>query len=223
MAVTINGTNTPTAGGVTYGDGSTYATTSAGTSGQVLTSAGSSAPTWSTPSTGALVFISSVTASSSATVSFTNISSTYSTYLVTFNRIVPATDGVQMRIRTSTDNGATWTSSGYRYAIMCYASDTTNFNSGSNSSTYALMTVPTMSSDANYGGLNGTLNLFNPSTVSGKQYFWNTTHIDAGAGLNLTYGSGWTTSIADVDAIQFYMSSGNIASGTFRLYGIANS
>jgi hypothetical protein len=48
MPVTINGSNTPTAGGVTYGDGTTYATTAAGTSGQVLTSAGSSAPTWST-------------------------------------------------------------------------------------------------------------------------------------------------------------------------------
>ena len=34
-------------GGVTYGDGTNYATTSAGTSGQVLTSNGSSAPTYS--------------------------------------------------------------------------------------------------------------------------------------------------------------------------------
>jgi hypothetical protein len=48
MAVVITGDNTPTAGGVTYGDGTTYVNTSAGTSGQVLTSAGSSAPTWST-------------------------------------------------------------------------------------------------------------------------------------------------------------------------------
>ena len=47
MAVVITGNNTPTAGGVTYGDGTTYANTAAGTAGQVLTSAGSSAPTWS--------------------------------------------------------------------------------------------------------------------------------------------------------------------------------
>lgn len=46
MTVIINGTNTPTAGGVTYGNGTEYATTSAGTAGQVLTSAGSSAPVW---------------------------------------------------------------------------------------------------------------------------------------------------------------------------------
>ena len=48
MAVTITGNNTPTAGGVTYGDGTTYATTAAGTSGQVLQSNGASAPTWAT-------------------------------------------------------------------------------------------------------------------------------------------------------------------------------
>jgi len=46
MAVTIVGNNTPTAGGVVYGDGANYASTAAGTTGQVLTSAGSSAPTW---------------------------------------------------------------------------------------------------------------------------------------------------------------------------------
>lgn len=46
MTITITGSNSPTAGGAAYGDGSNLAFTSAGTSGQVLTSAGSSAPTW---------------------------------------------------------------------------------------------------------------------------------------------------------------------------------
>ena len=49
MAVVITGNNTPTAGGVTYGDGTTYANTAAGTAGQVLTSAGVSAPAWANP------------------------------------------------------------------------------------------------------------------------------------------------------------------------------
>ena len=47
MPVTIVGNNTPTAGGVVYGDGANYASTSAGTSGQVLISGGASVPTWS--------------------------------------------------------------------------------------------------------------------------------------------------------------------------------
>ena len=43
-----NATATPTAGAVPYGTGTAYAFTSAGTTGQVLTSNGSSAPTWAT-------------------------------------------------------------------------------------------------------------------------------------------------------------------------------
>jgi len=46
MPVTINGSNTPTAGGITYGDGTTYAVTAAGTSGRPIVSGGSGAPTF---------------------------------------------------------------------------------------------------------------------------------------------------------------------------------
>jgi hypothetical protein len=51
-----NGTATPTAGGVSYGTGSAYAFTSAGTSGQVLTSNGSSAPTWAAAPAGGITY-----------------------------------------------------------------------------------------------------------------------------------------------------------------------
>lgn len=43
-----NSTATPTNGGVSYGTGTAYAFTGAGTSGQVLTSNGAAAPTWTT-------------------------------------------------------------------------------------------------------------------------------------------------------------------------------
>ncbi len=42
-----NSSSTATAGGAAYGTGTALAFTSAGTAGQVLTSAGASAPTWS--------------------------------------------------------------------------------------------------------------------------------------------------------------------------------
>lgn len=44
-----NSTATPTAGGVSYGTGTAFAFTSAGTAGQFLQSNGSGAPTWATP------------------------------------------------------------------------------------------------------------------------------------------------------------------------------
>jgi hypothetical protein len=49
LAIAYGGTNssaTPTAGGAAYGTGTAYAFTAAGTAGQVLTSAGASAPSW---------------------------------------------------------------------------------------------------------------------------------------------------------------------------------
>jgi hypothetical protein len=53
-----NGTSTPTAGAVPYGTGTAYAFTAAGTSGQVLTSAGAGVPTWTTPTTGTVTSVS---------------------------------------------------------------------------------------------------------------------------------------------------------------------
>jgi len=53
LAIASGGTNTtatPTAGGVTYGTGTAQAYSAVGTAGQVLTSNGSSAPTWTTVS-----------------------------------------------------------------------------------------------------------------------------------------------------------------------------
>ena len=52
-----NSTATATAGGVGYGTGTAHAYNSAGTSGQVLTSAGASAPTWTTPTTGTVTSV----------------------------------------------------------------------------------------------------------------------------------------------------------------------
>lgn len=46
MPVTVDGNNTPTAGGVGYGDGAELAFTAAGSAGQVLQSNGASAPVW---------------------------------------------------------------------------------------------------------------------------------------------------------------------------------
>ena len=58
-----NATATPTAGAVPYGTGTAYAFTAAGTSGQVLTSNASGAPTWSTPAAGISITDDTTTAS----------------------------------------------------------------------------------------------------------------------------------------------------------------
>jgi len=57
-----NTTTTPTNGGITYGTGTALAYSAAGTSGQILTSAGTAAPTWSAVTgTGSVVLATSPT------------------------------------------------------------------------------------------------------------------------------------------------------------------
>jgi hypothetical protein len=60
LAIANGGTNAtaaPTAGAMAYGTGTAYAFTVAGTSGQVLTSAGAGTPTWTTPTVGTVTSV----------------------------------------------------------------------------------------------------------------------------------------------------------------------
>ena len=75
LAIAYGGTNasaTPTAGAIAYGTGTAYAFTSAGTTGQVLTSNGAGAPTWAAAGT-----VTSV--SGTGTVSGISLSGTVTT------------------------------------------------------------------------------------------------------------------------------------------------
>jgi hypothetical protein len=58
MPLIINGNNTPTAGGVGYGNGTELAFTGAGSAGNLLVSSGSGAPTWSSAGTVAVTSVS---------------------------------------------------------------------------------------------------------------------------------------------------------------------
>jgi hypothetical protein len=79
VAVANGGTNstaTPTSGGIGYGTGTAHAYSAAGTTGQVLTSNGSSAPTWATASYGKLLQVVSTTKTntfSTASTSYVDI------------------------------------------------------------------------------------------------------------------------------------------------------
>lgn len=66
-----NGTATPTAGAVAYGTGTAYAFTAAGTSGQVLTSSGSSAPSFSSNIDGVTIGATTAAAITATTITGT--------------------------------------------------------------------------------------------------------------------------------------------------------
>ena len=79
LAIGSGGTNstaTPTAGGVSYGTGTAYAFTLAGTSGQILTSNGAGAPTWSNAPVSSISFGSTGLTPNTATTGAVTVAGT---------------------------------------------------------------------------------------------------------------------------------------------------
>lgn len=90
MAVGIVGNNTPNAGGVGYGDGTNLAFTSAGTSGQVLVSNGSSAPGFSSTISSASLSNPTVSAYTETVVALGTVTSS-ATISISAGTIITAT------------------------------------------------------------------------------------------------------------------------------------
>jgi hypothetical protein len=118
MPVVIDGSNTPTAGGVVYGDGTEYASTSAGTSGQVLLSNGSSAPTWGTAGTSTTA--TNLAGGSAGTVPYQSASGTTA-------MLAAGTSG---QVLTSSGAGApSWTTPNAGALVFLATTSGTNFTS----------------------------------------------------------------------------------------------
>lgn len=212
-------TNPMTTGGdVIYGGASGTPTRLAnGSSGQVLTSAGgTSAPTWSTPS---MVLLSTQTASSSATIDFTSISSgTYSSYVLVGSNIVPATNAVYLIMRMSVggsflSGGSDYSQRAYRYVASGAAAEGYAAGTG-----IAISPIgETMSNSTTFGN-NFRVEIYSHTgstykSVNGQFTGYGSSYISSVFG-------GSTLTASAIDGFRLLMSSGNIASGTFKLYGV---
>lgn len=168
---------------------------------------------------GGWVKISSQTASSSATIDFTGLSTSYRDFIVVLSHIVPATDTADFWFRTSTNNGSTYDSgaSDYQWGRMSVSSGAVSALGGS-----AADTKISLANNLGTGTretFNGQLTLHDPQGTAGVHVNWENTIYSATPTFFKTSGGGFRNSTADVDAIRFMMSTGNIASGTFTLYG----
>jgi len=72
-------------------------------------------------------------------------------------------------------------------------------------------------------GKSGIAYLYNPGdTGSHKQVTGHASWMDDGGSVayHSTFGGAWQGGTGAIDGVRFIMSSGNIASGSFKLYGI---
>ena len=219
------GAATHTANNVLIGAGTSAVTSVApGTNGNVLTSNGT---VWASAAasggSAGLVFISSVTASDDATLSFTSISSTYAQYVFTIEAIRPATSSAELYLLTSSNNGSSYDTGGSDYSrLIIYYGGSTRVESIANSAAFLAVGPPC--GNASNDSVNGTMELHSPSdSAKFTQISMRGSMSQADGDLKAFWGGGGRKSVGDVDAVQFKMSSGNITSGTIRMYGIVNS
>jgi len=177
---------------------------------------------------GSLVLLSTQTASSSSTISFTSgIDSTYKEYIFKFYNIHPSANA-SFGINFSVDGGSNYnvtktTTSFYAFQNESGSSTTLQYRTaydlaqGTGSAPLGGDTMTTLDDECG----TGSLHLFDPSNTTFVKHFISrfTPMYPSYAMDGFTAGYGNTTSA--INAVQFAMSSGNIDSGTIKLYGVA--
>lgn len=168
------------------------------------------------------------TASSSAQLEFNGyFTSTYDEYIFEFVNVLPATDAAFLTAQLGTGGGPTYVTTGYTWNTNGVVSTSTaNYSATSGAGTY----IPVSINNTTYGpsnvgggvvgymrlgGTNGSSNIAVTNGIVGYVYTGNTT--SAVVANTSRLGAAVYTSI------KFYESSGNIASGSIRMYGVQKS
>lgn len=208
-ALTLN-----TSGAVGVGSSPGY-----GSSGQVLTSAGSSAaPSWATPAAGgSWIYLSSATASSSSTVDVeTGISGTYDAYaIVAENVFTSASVAVNMQWKI----GGTYIAANYDWTVQRLAAGSTTYSATAGTATSQITVLQYTQGTGSYSAA-FILYFYTPTDATNyRSMHWIGMQASSGGGM----GYGRSADLGVLSGIRFLPASGTITTGTFRLYGIKNS
>jgi len=185
---------------------------------------------------GSMILIKEQTASSSASVEFVDgsggvvLDSTYPIYKFELINMHPASDDQNFRINFSADGGSNYnvtkTTTGF---IAEHGENGSGASLSYNTFLDLAQSTGVQSIGYNVGNgndecLSGTLHLFNPSSTTFVKHFIVKTNVyDNSDVTRNVFVAGYCNTTSAVDSIKFTMSSGNIDSGTIKLYGIKDS
>lgn len=162
--------------------------------------------------------IATYTPSATASQAVTGFDSTkYSDYEIVIDRLIPATDNVTLYARTSTDGGSNYDAGASDYAWVALLSGSQDVDAADSEIQITGSTVAV--GNATDEVLSGRIFLINPEAAAQFRMTWQCGFTDASPLERVVTGSGRRLASANVDAIQFLFSSGNITSGTIRFYG----
>tara|TARA_R100000656_G_scaffold119121_1_gene92958 strand:+ start:501 stop:1118 length:618 start_codon:yes stop_codon:yes gene_type:complete len=182
---------------------------------------------------GVWTLIKTVTASSSATITFINgtsdvvLDSTYPTYVIKYINVHPSNQSsLTMNL---TIDGSNWNVSKTTTCIECY-----NWENGSTpvlayrdldlaNGTGEQNLMVGLGTDNDENGC-GEMWLFNPSSTTFVKHFIIDTNFMENQGLCFRQPvAGYANTTSAVTGVRFIMAAGTIDSGTFKLYGLGDS
>lgn len=170
------------------------------------------------------ILLATRTASASATLDFTEFNNvTYKRYEFEIEFLLPATDNTDLWLRTSTNGGSSYDAGASDYSRFVHGGTASGIGLGPGGSENdsKIGVCSGVGNAANEFGVCADLQLIgaaNSATFTIARGW--VSYTDASANSIYVDTNGFRKTAADVDAVRFLFSSGNITSGVIRMYGL---
>jgi hypothetical protein len=173
-------------------------------------------------SSGNLILIQTQVASNSASIAFTSGLSGYDVYQLVYYGITTQTNNEYLLLQISANGGASYDTSHYdEYANVTNSAGTFKFAGSAGTYTGYVLAGPVNNSSTD--GVSGYVNLYNLNKSSGvyPTLIHNTVFYETTVTTSFMVGGG-QFSVFSNNAIQILSQSGNLVTGTFKLFGVQN-
>jgi hypothetical protein len=214
-----------TQGSILYRSASSWVALGGGTNGQILQTQGTAAnPQW----VGGMVLLNTLSPNGVASTSdTTSLTAVYRNYMVTFESVNPTISGATFQMLLAT-TGTAFVAGTYISVVQCNVSSILITDTSTSAILLSGLRATAQVGTAAFPdyGVNGTMRFFNPSLNGTKKMFiGETTYMAVGSEststLALVSFAGANDGFANpVTGLNFAFSTGNIATGTIRVYGI---
>jgi len=205
---------------------STNIPSSLGTAGQVLTvNSGATAGEWADAGGGAWSLVSSATASNDASLEF-SFQSGAAQHAFVFSKLIPASNASQLRAQMRKQSTSTYSAStgDYSWTFFYHSATSTTVYSLRGESVAELTFLYNVSNSSSGGGISGLVYFDDPFVTYDSTCSWNLSSSYSSA-LYGNHGVGGGTKLENGahDRVKFYMSSGDLTSGTIYYYALSSS
>lgn len=164
--------------------------------------------------------------SAAASLPLTGLTADYQAYVLMFHDLLAATSGADLHFQVSTDNGATYKSgaSDYRHARHGFSVGGAVGGSGSNGDTKIPIAAGLGNSAATGHEVAGSITIHAPMNANDQTRIdWQLSYLNSTGNYTTLSGGGHYSVSGATDAIRLIMSSGNLTTCTYTLYGMKNA